>query len=117
MRASQRKIAFVVVKTVFGITSRVTSQAGRIFIHITRYILMSIVGFGVEVTYRTTILGVIRSIGMTFGARRPYTLVFAAVNGEIVGVVLSKLRRHPVRVRCMASCAIIAKACIDVVGV
>lgn len=54
---------------------------------------------------------------MAFGTLRPYALVFAAVYGEIIGVVLGKLSRHPIGIGGMTGGAIIAKACTHVIGI
>lgn len=112
----QRKICCIVVKSSAGIASRVTGQASGIFIHITIYTVVSVVGFRIEVAYRARIFGIIGWIRMAFRALRPLPLVLAAVNGKISAVVRRKSRRHPIGVGGMASGTVGGKLSAHVIG-
>ena len=78
---------------------------------------MPIVRFRVQVADRATELRIIRSIGVAICAFRPLTLMFAAVNRKIIGVVLYVLGWSPVRIGRMAQGAIVGKIGGDVVRV
>ncbi len=117
VRAREREPRVVVVEGIACIAGRVTSQTGRIFIHIPVYADVGIVCNRVDMAIGA---GEFRKIGwilMAFIALHPLALVFATVDREILGIVLEVLRGRPVRVGGMAADAIRREIGLLVVGV
>lgn len=117
MRAGQRKLGHVVVKNQVCIAGRVTGQAGRAFVHVSIYIIVFLVCFGVLVAYRAAEYRKIGWIGMAIHALIPFTLVLTAVNGEVIGIVLRKRSGHPAWVGGVAGGTIGGEVCVYVVWV
>ena len=113
---SQRKTGCIVVKSSTCIAGRVTGQTSGIFIHITIYTAVSVVGFRVDVANNTRVFSIVRWICVAFRALRPLPLVLAAVNGEISAIVCRKSRGHPIGIGGMTSSAVGGKLSAHVIG-
>lgn len=106
MRASEREIGQTVVKSIVSIARWVTNQTGRTFIHVAVYAAVVLICFRIDVASSA---GKFRKIGwiqVAFCTFHPLALVFAAVNREVLRVMLRILRRRPARICCMTTGAI-----------
>ena len=106
MPAGQREISGVVVETAVRIASRVAGEAGCVFIGITAHAIVRTVRFGVFMASGAGEKRVIRSIRMAVQALVPSAFMCAAVNREILPVVLRKIRWRPADISGMAGCAV-----------
>ena len=88
VRAGQREVRRVVVKIIIGATGWVTSQASLTVIGIAVDSGVIIVCLRVGMAGNTSEFCVIRWVGMTIRASAPFAIVFAAVNREILRVVV-----------------------------
>lgn len=96
VRPGQWKIGGIVVKRPRSITCRVASQAGRAVVGISADAIVLVIGLRVGMAGGTGKFSVIGRVGMALGTLIPLPLVLAAVNGEILPVVV-KGRRRPGR--------------------
>ena len=116
MRSGQRELGRIMVEGVGCTAVRMAGQTGRAVIGIPADVGMLVIGFGVGMTGGTRKFTVIRFVGMAFCALIPGAVVRAAVNGEMIGIVLGILGGHPTRVGGMAGGAIRREACALVIG-
>ena len=101
MPARQREIRIVVVKTIVGITRRVASQTGRIFISITTHAPVFLIRFGVDVATDAHKFRIVGWIIVAIGTLGPLALMFPAVDRKRT-IVLSKFGGHPPYIRRVA---------------
>lgn len=116
VHAGQREISFTVVEYIGCIPVRMASQASRAVVGIAIYAAMLVVGSGICMAGSTGIIRIIRRVIVTIRTLIPCALVGAAVNGEIINIVLRVFRRHPIGVGCMALGAILGKMRQRMVG-
>lgn len=114
--ARQREVGGIVVKCHICISCWVTSQAGRVVVHISVYAGVCVVGFGVEVANSTRVFSITVRVKVTIGTGRPLPLVFAAVNREISGIMCRISCWCPVRVGRVALGAVVGEMGRNVVG-
>ena len=90
---------FTVVKNIVGTPGGMAGQTGRAVVRIAVHPVVLIIRFRVRVTGSTGKLRIVRRICMAFLTLIPHALVFAAVNREIIGIVLTVFCRHPIQIR------------------
>lgn len=95
------------VKCHICIAGRVTRKTSGIFVNISVYARMAIVGFWIDMAIGTRKFGKIGWILMAICALSPLSLVFAAINWKILRIVLRVFCGHPIGVGGMARGAII----------
>lgn len=93
MRPCQRETRRIVIKHIVGIASRVTGQASRIGVGITNHPVVTVVCGWIGMATDACKLSIIRRVGMAICTSIPFPLVFAAVNREILGIVVESCRR------------------------
>lgn len=93
VRARQRKISGVVVKSICRTPGWVTGQASLAVVSITTDAVVVIVGLRVGMATGATEFSVVRRIGMAIAAGAPFPVVFSAVNREKLRVVVECSRR------------------------
>ncbi len=81
------------IKPAAAIPRRVTGQTGRAIVRVAAYPVVLVVRLRIRMATDTGKLRVIGRVGMTIGAGIPLILVFTAVNGKILGVVVKSGRR------------------------
>ena len=113
----QRKSGGVVVKTAGGVTGRVTGQASGIFIDISSHSSVPFVRCRIQVANRAAVNGVVIRIRVAFAALRPGSLVLAAVNGEMLCIVILEPGRHPVGICRVTAGTVVGKSGSEVPGV
>ena len=114
VRSRQGKTRRIVVKNNVRSTSGVTSQTSRTVVRIAVYTAVIVVCLWVCVASCTRIFRVVRWIGMAIRTGAPFAIVFSAVYGKILGIMV-KCRRYPSCFRVTRS-AIIRKLQRRVVG-
>ena len=98
-----------VVKNIVRTPGRVTGKTSRTVVRITIYPIVVIVRFRIGMAGRAGKFCIVRRIGMAVLAQIPRPLVLAAVYREIIGIVLTVFRRHPINIRRVAFGAILRK--------
>ena len=112
----ERKGSLIVVKIFECIARRMTGQAGVVFVGIPTDALVAVVGLGVGVAVGTTEFRKICRVGMAIRTGRPYPVVCPRIDGEMLGVVARKVRRHPIGRGGMASRTIVGNTRTGMVG-
>ena len=107
VRSGQRETGVVVIKSGIAVAGWVTSQASRTVVRIAIDTGVLIVGFRVEVAGDAGKFRIIGRVGMAIDTLIPLSLVGAAVNREIGGIVLQVGGRCPIRIGGVALRAIL----------
>ena len=93
MGPGQREAGVAVVKGIIGVAGRMAGEAGITVVVVTRYADMVIIRFGIGMASRAGEFGIIGRVGMTVRTLVPLTQMLAAVNGEILSVMVECGRR------------------------
>lgn len=109
VRPCQREIGGVVVKNNSCVARGVAGQAGVVGINISIYPDVLVVGRGVGMAGCTGKCRIICRVGVAIYTSIPLAFVFAAVNGEIRGVVLAKHSGHPIWIGGVALGAVVGE--------
>ena len=117
MRPRQRESGGIVIETAGGVAGGVTGQASGVFINIPPHGGVPFVRCRVEVANRAAVNGVVIRIRVAFAALRPGPLVFAAVNGEMLRIVILEPGRHPVGISRVTAGTVVGKSGSEVPGV
>ena len=88
MRAGQWEVGQAMVEGIIGITGRMTGVTGIAVVGISGDALVIIVRLRIQVTPGTAKFRVVVGIDMAFHTLRPFALVLAAVDREILGIVI-----------------------------
>ena len=92
-------MCLAVVKNIVRTPGRVTRKTSRTVVRITIHPIVVIVRFRVDMAGRAGKFRIVRRIGVAVLTQIPGPLVLAAVYREIIGIVLTVFRRHPIDIR------------------
>ena len=115
MCSGQGEHGQVVVEDIGRVAGRMAGQAGRIVIHISGHADMLVIGLRIGMAIGTRHLRIIGRVGMAVRTLAPFAVVGAAVNGEILSVMI-KGGGIPIGFH-MTACAIGGELCSLVIGI